>query len=142
MPRLVAKAAAALLAALFCVAGAPARAEWQVVHSEAAHFVEFDPSTVRDAQPFRLVWTRVTFTTPQEGATASYQSQGQLHAVDCAAKASTVIGLVNYSGALGQGAALERQTRPRQEWQPKPPPPGSLAALIIERTCREPRKGS
>ena len=120
------------------LAGLPcgALADWKVVYSEAANFVEFDAAAVRDAPPFRLAWTRITFTTPQRGEEAQFQSQGQLHAVDCAARKSTVVGMVNYSGALGQGEANSRQTRPRAEWQPKAAPPDSLAALIIELSCR------
>jgi hypothetical protein len=126
-----------LLCALLAASPCASYAQWKVIHSEAANFVEFDPSTVRDAPPFRLAWTRITFTSPQRGEEADYQSQGQLHAVDCSARRSTVVGMVNYSGALGQGTASTRQTRPRGEWVPKAPPPGSLAELIIELSCRE-----
>lgn len=128
--------AAALLCALLAALPCGAIAQWKVIHSEAANFVEFDPSTVRDSAPYRLAWTRITFTKPQRGEEAEFQSQGQLHAVDCAARKSTVIGMVNYSGALGQGEANARMTRPRAEWVPKAAPPESLAALIIDLSCR------
>src|SRR5688572_3488706 len=59
---------------------APSAAEWRVIQSEAAHFVEFDPGAMRESPPFRLAWTRVTFTTPQSADGQTYQSQGQLHA--------------------------------------------------------------
>jgi hypothetical protein len=125
-------ALALLLAALPCAAVA----EWQVIHAEATNFVEFDAATVREMPPFVLAWTRITHTQAQTENEAAYQSQGQLHAIDCAMRGSTVVGLVNYGGAMGQGEAGERRTRPRAEWTPKAAPPRSLGALIIDLACR------
>jgi hypothetical protein len=44
---------------------------------------------------------------------------------------------VLYSGAIGRGDAVERTTRPRAEWQPKPVQSGSLGDVTVTRTCAE-----
>ena len=125
----------ALLALLLTIAG-PARAEWRIIYAEPEYFVEFDSSAVRDLGAYRLAWTRVTFTEAKREEDDFYQSQGQLHAIDCTQQASTVVGTVNYSGAFGQGVSAGRKTRPRAEWQPKAAPPDSLAASIIASACK------
>ncbi len=131
---------AACVAAAIGLAGpAPATADWAVVSSASDYFIEFDPAAVRVQGPYALAWTRMTFTVPQHvlETGAKYQSQLQLHAVDCAASASTIVGVVLYSGALGRGDAVERTSRPRAEWQPKPVQSGSLGDLMVKHTCAE-----
>jgi hypothetical protein len=132
-------AAAGVAAALGLAAAPPASADWAVVASASDYFIEFDPATVRTQGRYLLAWTRMTFTVPQHvlETGAKYQSQLQLHAVDCAASASTIVGVVLYSGALGRGEAVERTSRPRAEWQPKPAPPGSLGEITVTRACAE-----
>ena len=131
--------AACVAAAIGLAAPAPAAADWAVVASASGYFIEFDPDWVRLQGPFALAWTRMTFTVPQHvlETGAKYQSQLQLHAVDCAASASTIVGVVLYSGALGRGEAVERTSRPRGEWQPKPVQAGSLGEVTVTRTCAE-----
>lgn len=131
--------AAWVAAAIAFAAPAPAPAEWAVVASAHDYFLEFDPDAVRIQGKYALAWTRMTFTVPQLvlETGAKYQSQLQLHAVDCAASASTVVGLVLYSGALGRGEPVERSTKPRGEWQPRPVQAGSLGGVTVERTCAE-----
>ena len=113
-----------------------AQAEWKVIYTQPEEFVELDLATLREMPPLWTVWTRVTYTKAQGEPEQSYQSQGQLHAIDCAAGASTIVGMVNYSGAMGQGKAGERRPRPRAEWKPKAVPPDSLAAMIVDLACR------
>ncbi|HKO89456.1 MAG TPA: surface-adhesin E family protein [Burkholderiales bacterium] len=128
----------AALAALLLWAGlcGSAQAEWQVIYAQPEEFVELDLESRRPMPPLVTIWTRITYTKALGDAAETYQSQGQLHAIDCAMRASTVIGIVNYSGAMGQGVAGERRPRPRAEWKPKPVPPGSLAAMIVDQACR------
>jgi hypothetical protein len=132
-------AAACVAAALGLAAPAPASADWAVVASARDYFIEFDPDAVRIQGRLALAWTRMTFTVPQHvlETGAKYQSQSQLHAVDCAASASTIVGVVLYSGALGRGEAVERSPRPRVEWLPKPVQDGSLGEVVVKRTCAE-----
>jgi len=131
--------AACVAAAIGLAAPAPAPADWTVVASAHDYFLEFDPEAVRMQGSYALAWTRMTFTVPQHvlETGAKYQSQLQLHAVDCNASASTVVGVVLYSGAIGRGEAVERTTRPRAEWQPKPVQSGSLGDVTVTRTCAE-----
>lgn len=128
-----------LAAMLMLAASADAHGAWSVVASNADYFVEFDPDLVRAQGPYVMAWTRLTFTVPQQGgdaARAKYQSQLQLHAIDCAAKASTVVGLVVFSGALGRGEEIERTMRPRAQWTPKPAPPGTLSDVTVRLACK------
>jgi hypothetical protein len=131
--------AAWVAVAIGLAAPAPAPADWSVVASQHDYFLEFDPDAVRIQGGYALAWTRMTFTFPQHvlETGAKYQSQLQLHAVDCAASAATVVGVVLYSGALGRGEPVERTTRPRAEWQPKPVQSGSLGDVTVTRTCAE-----
>jgi len=131
--------AACVAAAIGLGVPAPAPADWTVVASAQGYFIEFDPEAVRMQAGYALAWTRMTFTVPQHvlETGAKYQSQLQLHAVDCSASAATVVGVVLYSGALGRGEAVERTTRPRAEWQPRPVQPGSLGDVTVTRTCAE-----
>jgi hypothetical protein len=131
--------AACVAAAIWLAVPAPVSADWTVVASAHDYFLEFDPEAVRLQGSYALAWTRMTFTVPQHvlETGAKYQSQLQLHAVDCSASASTVVGVVLYSGAIGRGEAVERTTRPRAEWQPKPVQSGSLGDVTVTRTCAE-----
>jgi hypothetical protein len=131
--------AACVAAAIGLAAPGAASADWGVVASAHDYFLEFDPDVVRVQGPYALAWTRMTFTVPQHvlESGAKYQSQLQLHAVDCGAAASTIVGVVLYSGALGRGEAVERKTRPRAEWQPKPVLAGSLGDVTVQLTCAE-----
>jgi hypothetical protein len=131
--------AAWLAAALGLVAPGAASGGWVVVASAQDYFLEFDPDAVRVQGRYALAWTRMTFTVPQHvlETGAKYQSQLQLHAVDCGASASTIVGVVLYSGALGRGEAVERKTRPRAEWQPKPVQSGSLGDVTVQLACAE-----
>jgi len=131
--------AACVAAAIALAAPATAPADWAVVASAHDYFLEFDPEAVRMQGSYALAWTRMTFTVPQHvlETGAKYQSQLQLHAVECSASASTVVGVVLYSGAIGRGEAVERTTRPRAEWQPKPVQSGSLGDVTVQRTCAE-----
>ncbi|HKY01047.1 MAG TPA: surface-adhesin E family protein [Burkholderiales bacterium] len=124
------------MALLLLATAGSAHAEWRIIYAEPEYFVEFDSSAVREHGTFRLAWTRVTFTEAKREGNDFYQSQGQLHAIDCPQQASTVVGTVNYSGAFGQGTQVGRKTRPRAEWQAKAAPPDSLAAMIIATGCR------
>jgi hypothetical protein len=131
--------AACVAAAIGLAAPATAAAEWSVIAATGAFFLEFDPTTLRTQGPYTMAWTRMTLTVPQfsEETGAKYQSQLQLHAIDCGASASTVVGVVLYQGALGRGEVVERNTRPRAEWQPKPVPPGSLGEVTVRHACAE-----
>ena len=130
---------AACVAVAMLAAPAPAAAEWAVVASTHDYFLEFDPDAVRIQGSYALAWTRMTFTVPQHVVEtgAKYQSQLQLHAVDCGASASTVVGAVLYSGALGRGDAVDRTTRPRTEWHPRPVQSDSLGGLMVRLACAE-----
>jgi hypothetical protein len=44
---------------------------------------------------------------------------------------------VVYTGALGKGSVVERVTRPRTEWIPKPAPPGTIGDVTVQLTCSE-----
>lgn len=117
-----------------------AHADWSVIFATPEYFVEFDPRLVRVQPPYAMAWTRMTFTNPQriqgtEGA--RHQSQLQLHAIDCATFASTIVGIVYYSGAMAQGSVVERSTRPRGEWVPKAMPADSLGGSAIKLACAE-----
>jgi len=131
--------AAWVAAAIALAAPAAAPADWTVIASAAGYFIEFDPDAVRIQGPLALAWTRMTFTVPQQVVEtgAKYQSQSQLHAVDCAAGAATIVGVVLYSGALGRGEEIERSPRPRAEWLPKAVQSGSLGELMVKHTCAE-----
>jgi hypothetical protein len=126
-------------AALLCAPGSAA-AEWGVIASNEAMVVEFDPDLVRTQGEFAMAWTRMTFTSPRPVETRpelQQQSQLQLHAVDCAAGASTVVAVTLHAGPFGRGEAIDRTLRPRAEWSPRPAPPGSLAAATIRLACDE-----
>jgi hypothetical protein len=131
--------AAWVAAALALAAPVPASADWRVIASARDYFIEFNPDAVRIQGPLALAWTRMTFTVPQQvlETGAKYQSQSQLHAVDCAASSATVVGVVLYSGALGRGEEVERSPRPRAEWLPKAVQSGSLGELMVKHTCAE-----
>jgi hypothetical protein len=131
--------AAWIAAAIGLAAPATAAADWAVIASARDYFIEFDPNAVRIQGPHALAWTRMTFTVPQQvlETGAKYQSQSQLHAVDCTASSATIVGVVLYSGALGRGEVVERSPRPRAEWLPKPVQSGSLGELMVKHTCAE-----
>jgi hypothetical protein len=87
-----------------------------------------------------MAYTRTTFTVPRavEGKPDAQQhSQLQLHAIDCTAGASTIVGVVRYAGPYARGDVIEQTTRPRTEWRPRPAPPGSLAEATIRLACAE-----
>ena len=129
-----------LAVAALLVAPGWAFAEWSVIASTEARLVEFDPDLVRAQKPFAMAWTRITFTAPQaiEGnSDVKQRSSLQLHAIDCAAAASTIVGVTSYAGTFGRGEAIERTVRPRSEWSPRPAPPGSLADATIRLACAE-----
>jgi hypothetical protein len=126
--------------AVACLLAAPgwAGAEWTTIGSTEAITVEIDPDLVRAQGPFTMVYTRATFTVPRavDGKPDVRQhSQMQLHAVDCAAGASTIVGVVLYAGPHARGEMIEQTIRPRAEWSPRPAPPGSLAAATIRVAC-------
>ncbi len=128
--------------ALTALLAAPgwAAAEWSMIASTEAILVEFDPDLVRTQGPYAMAWTRTTFTVPRpvEGnADLKQQSGLQLHAIDCAAAASTIVGITSYTGTFGGGEAIERTLRPRSEWSLRHAPPGSLAELTIRLACAE-----
>ena len=129
-----------LAVALLLAAPGGVAAEWTTIGSTEAIVVEIDPDLVRPQGAFAMVWTRTTFTVPRpvEGKPDLKQhSQLQLHAIDCAAGASTVVGVVLYTGAYARGETIEQTTRPRSEWSPRPAPPGSLAEATIRLACAE-----
>jgi hypothetical protein len=129
---------AACVAVAIAVASPHVYGGWSVVASTTDYFVEFDPDLVRRQGTLVMAWMRLTFTAPQQGANTSaakYQSQLQLHAIDCATMASTVVGLVSFTGALGRGEEIERTTRPRAQWTPQPAPPGTLSDVTIRLAC-------
>lgn len=117
-----------------------AHAEWGVIASNEAMLVEFDPDLVRTQGDFAMAWTRMTFTVPRavdSNPELKQQSQLQLHAVDCAAGASTVVAVTLYAEPYGRGESVDRTLRPRAEWSPRAAPPGSLAAVTTRLACDE-----
>ena len=135
MKRRAARLAAAISLALL----AAASAAWSVIAAGDDYFLEFDPDLVREQSGYTMAWTRLTFTQPRatEDGGAKHQSQLQLHAIDCRASASTVVGVVLYSGAAGGGEVVDRTTRPRSEWEPRAAAPGSLGEATILAACAE-----
>ena len=133
-----------LAAAAVIAAPGGAVAEWTTIGSTEAMLVEIDPDLVRMPGTFAMAWTRLNFTVPRpvEGnPDVKQHSQLQLHAIDCADGASTVVGLVLYTGAYARGDVIERTLRPRSEWNPRPPPPGSLAAATVRSPAPRSRSG-
>jgi len=129
-----------LAVALLLAAPGWAAAEWTTIASTEQIVVEIDPDLVRTQGEFAMAYTRATFTVPRpvDGKPDVMQhSQLQLHAIDCAAGASTVVGVVLYTGPYARGEAIEQTTRLRAEWRPRPPPPGSLAEATVRRACAE-----
>ena len=129
-----------LAAVLLAAAPGWAAAEWTTIASTEAIVVELDPDLVRKQGGFAMAYTRVTFTIPRpvEGRPdVRQQSQTQLHAIDCDAGASTVVGVVLYPGPYGRGDAIEQTTRPRADWRPRAAPPGSLAETTVRLACTE-----
>jgi len=132
--------ARALAVALLAAAPGWAAAEWTTIASNEAIVVEIDPDLVRRQGEFVMAYTRMTSTIPRpvEGnPELKQQSQLQLHAIDCNAGASTVVGVVLYPGPYARGDAIEQKTRPRGDWRPRPAPPGSLAETTIRLACDE-----
>ena len=128
-----------VLAALVAAPG-PAMAEWTTIASTEKLVVEIDPELVRKQGEFAMAYTRATFTEPQpvEGyPDVKQQSQLQLHAIDCTAGASTVVGVAIYPGIYARGDVIQQTTRPRAEWNPRPAPPGSLVATVVRVACEE-----
>jgi hypothetical protein len=117
-----------------------AAAEWTTIASTEKLVVEIDPDLVRTQGDFAMAYTRATFTEPQpvEGKPdVKQQSQLQVHAIDCAAGAVTVVGVMHYPGPYARGEIIEQTTRPRSEWSPRPAPPGSLVEVIVRLACAE-----
>ena len=117
-----------------------AAAEWTTIASTEKLVVEIDPDLVRTQGDFAMAYTRATFTVPQpiEGKPGvKQQSQLQLHAIDCATGASTVVGVAVYPGTYARGEIIEQTTRPRAEWNPRPAPPGSLVEVVVRLACAE-----
>ena len=131
--------AARLAAAMSLALPATAPAAWSVVAASGDYFLEFDPDLVREQGGYTMAWTRLTFTESRatEDGRAKHQSQLQLHAIDCRASASTIVGVVLYSGAVGGGEVVDRTTRPRSEWEPRAAPTGSLSEATIRAACAE-----
>jgi hypothetical protein len=131
--------AARLAAAISLALPAAASAAWSVIAAGDDYFLEFDPDLVREQSGYTMAWTRLTFTQPRatEDGGAKHQSQLQLHAIDCRASASTVVGVVLYSGAVGGGEVVERTTRPRSEWEPRAALSGSLGEATILAACAQ-----
>ena len=129
-----------LAVALLAAAPGWAAAEWTTIGSTEAIVIEIDPDLVRTQGPFAMAWTRATFTVPRavEGNPDLKQhSQLQLHAIDCAAGASTVVAVTANTGPYGRGETIDRTLRPRSEWSPRPAPAGSLADATIRLACAE-----
>ena len=129
-----------LVVALLLAAPGWAAAEWTTIASTEKLIVEIDPDLVRTQGEFAMAYTRATFTEPQPVAgkpDLMQQSQLQLHAIDCAAGASTVAGVAVYAGTYARGEMVEQTTRPRTEWNPRPSPPGSLAEIVVRLACAE-----
>ena len=99
--------------------------------------VEIDPDLVRTQGDFAMAYTRATFTVPQpvEGKPdVKQQSQLQLHAIDCAAGASTVVGVAVYAGPLRARRAHRTDDAPARGVEPAPG-----AARLARRGSRPPR---
>lgn len=129
-----------LAVALLLAAPGWAAAEWTTIASTEKLVVEIDPDLVRAQGDFAMAYTRATFTLPQpvDGKPdVTQQSQLQLHAIDCAAGASTVVGVAVYPGPYARGEMIEQTTRPRAEWSPRPTPPGSLVEIVVRLACAE-----
>jgi hypothetical protein len=129
-----------LAVALLVAAPGWAAAEWTTIASTEKLVVEMDPDLVRTQGDFAMAYTRATFTEPQPLAgkpDVTQQSQLQLHAIDCAAGASTVVGVAAYQGTYARGEMVEQTTRPRAEWNPRPAPPGSLGEVVVRLACAE-----
>jgi D-serine deaminase-like pyridoxal phosphate-dependent protein len=129
-----------LAVAVLLAAPGWAAAEWTTIASTEALVIEMDPDLVRMQGDFAMAYTRATFTVPQpvEGRPdVTQQSQMQLHAIDCAAGASTIVGVMVYPGTYGRGELIDQTTRPRAEWSPRPAPPGSLAERTVRLACAE-----
>jgi hypothetical protein len=134
------RGAGLLVGALALAAPAASTAAWSVIATDSEYFVEFDPALVREQGSYAMAWTRLTFTLPKRTPDANavkYQSQLQLHAIDCAATTVTIVGVVLHAGALGRGEVVQRSIRPRAEWRPQPPPPGSLSDVTVRLACAE-----
>jgi len=131
--------AARLAGAIALALPGAAPAAWSVIAASGDSFLEFDPDLVREQSGYTMAWTRLTFTQPRaaEDSGAKHQSQLQLHAIDCRASASTIVGVVLYSGAVGSGDVVDRTTRPRSAWEPRAAPPGSLSEATIRAACAE-----
>ena len=131
--------AARLAAAMSLALPAAAAAAWSVIAASGDYFLEFDPDLVREQSGYTMAWTRLTFTQPRaaEDSGAKHQSQLQLHAIDCRASASTIVGVVLYSGAVGSGEVVDRTTRPRSEWEPRAALAGSLGEATILAACAQ-----
>ena len=131
--------AARLAAAIGLALPSAAPAAWSLVAASGDYFLELDPDLVREQSGYAMAWTRLTFTQPRaaEDGRAKHQSQLQLHAIDCRASASTIVGVVLYSGAVAGGEVVDRSTRPRSEWVPRAAPPGSLSEATIRAACAE-----
>jgi hypothetical protein len=117
-----------------------AAAEWTTIASTEKLVIEIDPDRVRTQGEFAMAYTRATFTEPQpvEGKPdVKQQSQLQLHAIDCAAGVSTVVGVAVYPDTYARGEVIQQTTRPRGEWNPRPAPPGSLVETVIRVACGE-----
>jgi hypothetical protein len=126
--------------ALLLAAPGWAAAEWTSIASTDKLQIEIDPALVRKQGAFTMAYTRSTFTVPQpiEGRPElKQQSQLQLHAIDCAAGAATVVGVAIYPEPYARGEMIEQTTRPRAEWSPRPAPPGSLVEAIVRIACDE-----
>jgi hypothetical protein len=129
-----------LAVALLLAAPGWAAAEWTTIGSTEAVVVEIDPDLVRQQGAFAMAWTRITFTVPRpvEGKPDVRQHSAlQLHAIDCAAGASTIVAVTMYTGPYGRGEEIDRTLRPRAEWSPRPAPPGSLAEVAGRVACAE-----
>jgi hypothetical protein len=129
-----------LAVALLLAAPGWAAAEWTTIASSEKLVVEIDPDLVRTQGDFAMAYTRATFTAPQpvEGRPGvAQQSQLQLHAIDCAAGASTVVGVAVYADPHARGEMIEQTTRPRAEWNPRPAPPSSLVEVVVRLACAE-----
>jgi hypothetical protein len=130
----------ALAVAVLLAAPGWAAAEWTTIASSEKLVIEIDPDLVRAQGEFAMAYTRATFTAPQSvdgKPDVTQQSQLQLLAIDCAASAATVVGVILYPGPYARGEIIEQTTRPRAEWNPRPAPAGSLVDKIIRVACEE-----
>ena len=116
-----------------------AAAEWTTIASTEKLVIEIDPDLVRTQGDFAMAYTRATFTVPQpvEGKPdVKQQSQLQLHAIDCAAGASTIVGC-GLPGTYGRGELIDQTTRPRAEWNPRPRRPARSSSVVVRLACAE-----